>query len=209
MLRPFSDLAVENRIGYSPGKRKGIDHLRMHTPHCDGSRVRMKRNHVSSGEERQRVGVPAASTEAARRRMQSVRQSDTAAELSFCTALDRLGLHYTKNQRPLARRRRRADVLFESAKVAVFIDRCFWHSCPIHATSAKSNAAWWRAKLEANRTRDADTNRELQDAGWAVLRFWEHEAHDEVFCRAAACTVAALVSRRTPACDSRGRVGEL
>lgn len=157
---------------------------------------------------RHHSGTPTASTEGARRRMQSIRHSDTAAEQAFFSALDRLDLRYGKDQRPLHRGRRRADVVFESARVAVFVDGCFWHSCPIHATSSKSNADWWRTKLEANRTRDADTNRELEDAGWAVLRFWEHETLDEAACLSAARTVAALVSRRTPSEDAHGDVNE-
>jgi len=166
-----------------------------------------ERDNTASRTKRRRGGTPDASTEGARRRMQAVRHSDTAAERAFCSALDRLGLRYAKDQRPLDHGRRRADVVFESAKVAVFVDGCFWHSCPIHATSSKSNADWWRTKLEANRARDADTNRELRDAGWVVLRFWEHQALDAVTCLSAARTVADLVDRQTPTEDPPDRVG--
>jgi len=70
--------------------------------------------------------------------------------------------------------RRRADIAFTGARVAVFVDGCFWHGCPEHATWPKRHAEWWRAKIEANRARDRDTNERLQQAGWTVLRFWEH-----------------------------------
>jgi DNA mismatch endonuclease (patch repair protein) len=71
--------------------------------------------------------------------------------------------------------RRRADIVFGPAKVAVYVDGCFWHSCPEHATLPKNNREWWRAKLDANVRRDRDTDRRLGEAGWGVVRVWEHE----------------------------------
>jgi DNA mismatch endonuclease (patch repair protein) len=72
--------------------------------------------------------------------------------------------------------RRRGDIVFTRARVAVFVDGCFWHGCAEHGTWPKQNAEWWRAKITANRNRDRDTDRRLRDAGWAVIRVWEHEA---------------------------------
>jgi DNA mismatch endonuclease (patch repair protein) len=72
-------------------------------------------------------------------------------------------------------RRRRADVVFTRAKVAVFIDGCFWHGCPEHGTTPRTNTAFWSAKIERNRVRDADTTARLEALGWSVLRFWEHD----------------------------------
>jgi DNA mismatch endonuclease (patch repair protein) len=71
--------------------------------------------------------------------------------------------------------RRRADITFPRARVVVFVDGCFWHSCPLHATSPKSNASWWAYKLAANASRDRETDLHLRELGWRVLRFWEHE----------------------------------
>jgi DNA mismatch endonuclease (patch repair protein) len=71
--------------------------------------------------------------------------------------------------------RRRADVLFSRARIAVFVDGCFWHSCPEHRTSPTNNAAWWQEKLARNVARDRSTDAHLRDRGWAVLRFWEHD----------------------------------
>ncbi|MBI5692843.1 MAG: hypothetical protein HZC55_22420 [Verrucomicrobia bacterium] len=68
----------------------------------------------------------------------------------------------------------RPDFLFPRAKLAVFVDGCFWHGCPLHATWPKQNAAFWRKKLLANRRRDREVNRLLRRAGWRVLRIWEH-----------------------------------
>jgi len=72
-------------------------------------------------------------------------------------------------------KRRRVDIAFLSARVAVFVDGCFWHGCPEHATWPASNADFWRQKIETNRRRDADTNAKLERAGWRVVRVWEHE----------------------------------
>ena len=71
--------------------------------------------------------------------------------------------------------RRSADLLFVGPKVAVFVDGCFWHLCPEHGNLPKSNAEWWTAKLERNVERDRDTDSRLQEAGWTVIRIWEHE----------------------------------
>lgn len=124
---------------------------------------------------RRRGGIPEASSDEARRRMQFTRQRGTDAEQAFCAELDALGLVYETDRSPVPGTRSRADVVFEAARVAVFIDGCFWHGCPVHATFPKSNREWWRAKLDANRQRDERANQALTDAGWLVLRFWEHE----------------------------------
>lgn len=71
--------------------------------------------------------------------------------------------------------RRRADVLFPRRRIAVFVDGCFWHACPLHATTPQNNGAWWQKKLESNVARDRDTDSQLKAQGWIVLRFWEHE----------------------------------
>lgn len=70
------------------------------------------------------------------------------------------------------------DILFVGARVAVFVDGCFWHGCPSHATWPKRNADWWRSKIEGNVARDADTDERLGREGWLVLRVWEHEDPD-------------------------------
>ena len=83
-------------------------------------------------------------------------------------------MRFTVDARPLESFRRRADLVFRRAKVAVFLDGCFWHGCPKHCTWPRANARWWRTKIERNRNRDAETNDTLRAAGWIVLRFWEH-----------------------------------
>ena len=107
--------------------------------------------------------------------MQRTRRRDTDAEQMIRRQVHRLGLRYRMNTAPLLDIQRRTNILFVSARVAVFVDGCFWHGCPEHATWPRANAAWWREKLLANRKRDRDTDRLLRSAGWLVLRFWEHE----------------------------------
>jgi DNA mismatch endonuclease (patch repair protein) len=68
----------------------------------------------------------------------------------------------------------KADFVFRQARLAVFVDGCFWHSCPKHATKPKNNRAFWRRKLTANQRRDRIVNRTLRAQGWRVLRIWEH-----------------------------------
>ena len=81
--------------------------------------------------------------------------------------------------------RRRADIVFGPAKVAVYVDGCFWHSCPEHGTIPKNNRKWWIEKLEANVRRDRDTDRRLAEAGWLAIRVWEHEDMAEAAARIA------------------------
>jgi DNA mismatch endonuclease (patch repair protein) len=91
-------------------------------------------------------------------------------------ALYARGLRYRVDVAPVRSLRRRADIVFPRARVAVFVDGCFWHGCPEHATWPAVNADFWRQKLEGNKARDRDTNERMEIAGWKVLRFWEHES---------------------------------
>ncbi|WP_349239595.1 very short patch repair endonuclease [Streptomyces sp. WAC00303] len=100
---------------------------------------------------------------------------DTKPELLLRSALHRKGLRYRVSVRPVADLRRTADVVFTKARVAVFVDGCYWHGCPEHHRPATKRAKFWQEKIEGNRARDADTNAALQAQGWAVLRVWEHE----------------------------------
>jgi DNA mismatch endonuclease (patch repair protein) len=108
--------------------------------------------------------------------MQGNRSKDTKPELALRRELHARGLRYFKNRRPIRTVRRTADVVFPTPRIAVFIDGCFWHGCPDHHTVAKTNADYWSAKVERNRTRDRETDALLLDAGWTVLRIWEHVA---------------------------------
>jgi DNA mismatch endonuclease (patch repair protein) len=111
--------------------------------------------------------------------MRSTRRRDTPSELALRSLLHRRGLRYRVDHPPIPGSRRRADLVFSRARVAVFVDGCFWHGCPDHASWPTANAEWWREKILANRRRDEDTDRTLADAGWHVIRVWEHESPTE------------------------------
>ena len=107
--------------------------------------------------------------------MRAYPRRDTSPEMALRRELFRRGLRY-RVDRPLdGRRRRRADLTFVAARVAVFVDGCFWHGCPEHGTAPRANAEWWAEKLERNRERDRDTDAYLGGLGWTVVRVWEHE----------------------------------
>lgn len=118
---------------------------------------------------------PAASSADVQRRMIRQQRRDTTPELALRRALHAMGLRYRVERQVLPGSRRRADIVFGPARVAVFVDGCFWHSCPEHATAPRANADWWAAKLQRNRERDADTDEQLRRLGWLAVRVWEHE----------------------------------
>ncbi len=107
--------------------------------------------------------------------MQSNRSRDTTPEMALRSALHRRGLRFRKHVRPIPGLACTVDVLFPTERLAVFIDGCYWHSCPEHASFPITNGAWWRAKLAATRERDQRNTQTLKNAGWTVLRIWEHE----------------------------------
>lgn len=125
---------------------------------------------------------------AASQRMARVRQKGTRAEIELRRLLHARGLRYRVQVPLLTRPRRVVDIVFPRAKIAVFVDGCFWHGCPEHASWPKSNAGFWRDKIETNRSRDTDTDQRLETLGWKVVRIWEHENTGD-----AANRIAALV----------------
>lgn len=129
------------------------------------------------------------------RRMAKVRQKGTDAEVALRQEMHRIGLRYRVDYEVLKKPRRVADVVFPGRKIAVFVDGCFWHGCPEHASWPKRNAEFWREKIEANRLRDADTNERLRSLGWTVLRFWSHESPTEA-ARAVARVIATVDAQR-------------
>ncbi len=116
-----------------------------------------------------------ASTPGSRASMQSNRGRDTSPELAVRRRLHALGLRYRVSVRPIKNVRRTADIVFPRARVAVFIDGCFWHGCVEHYQAAARNAEFWLAKRIRNQERDADTDGILEARGWRPLRIWEHE----------------------------------
>jgi len=118
---------------------------------------------------------------------------DTTPELLLRCRLHAQGLRYRVHRRPLPELRRTADIVFSRARVAVFVDGCFWHGCPEHGTAPKTNADWWAAKLARNAERDTETDALLADAGWSVVRVWEHEEPEAAAARVQEALAAAVV----------------
>lgn len=116
-----------------------------------------------------------ASSDVTRASMKGNRSRDTLPELALRREVHRLGLRYRVAVRPLPGLRRTADLVFRSTKIAVFMDGCFWHGCPDHHTAANRNSEYWAAKVAGNKARDKDTDQHLRQAGWLVVRFWEHD----------------------------------
>lgn len=127
--------------------------------------------------------------------MQSNRGRDTTPELAVRRRLHALGLRYRVSIRPIGNVRRTADIVFTRAKVAVFIDGCFWHGCPVHYSAPARNADFWLAKRLRNQERDAETDSTLAAHDWQAIRVWEHDVKtdpDDVAAR-----IAAVISPMT------------
>nr|WP_199753864.1 very short patch repair endonuclease [Amycolatopsis sp. WAC 01375] len=107
--------------------------------------------------------------------MRANRGKDTRPELALRKLLYQRGLRYRVDMRPLTGIRRKADVVFPGDRLAVFVDGCFWHGCPDHYRPAIKRGEFWREKIDGNRARDSETNELLREAGWHVIRVWEHE----------------------------------
>jgi len=140
---------------------------------------------------------------AVRLRMQRTPQRDNPKELQVRSELHRIGLRFRIHHRPVAEARAEADVAFPAQRIAVMIDGCFWHRCPIHGTSPKRNSGWWDDKLAANVARDVRLGRALDAAGWLVLRFWEHEDVGHIV----ECVQTAVRDRTISLSQHRRRAG--
>ena len=107
--------------------------------------------------------------------MSRQRRRDTKPEVAIRKLLHSWGLRFRVTWPIPGMPRRTADIAFTKARVAVFVDGCFWHVCPEHQTHPASNAEWWEEKLAKNQARDIATNEHLSGLGWHVVRIWEHE----------------------------------
>lgn len=122
-----------------------------------------------------RTRTPPPSSPAATATMRANRPRDTSPELRLRSALHRRGLRFRVHRRPERDLRTTADVVFGSARVAVYVDGCFWHACPEHGNLPKANREWWQTKLQATIDRDRRNVEALQARDWQVIRVWEHQ----------------------------------
>src|ERR1700749_5096388 len=139
---------------------------------------------------------PAASSPGRSANMRAIRRTDTKPELALRRALHRLGYRFRKDHRLHPPPRRvRPDIAFTARKVAVFVDGCFWHACPEHGSRPAVNQGYWNPKLLRNVERDQAADAALADAGWQVVRLWEHVPLDD----AVTAVVTALGGAPPPA----------
>lgn len=134
--------------------------------------------------------------------MRANKSRDTSPELVVRSLLHRSGLRFRVDRRlRVGDVFVRPDIVFVGVRVAVFIDGCFWHRCPRHGTSPKSNQAYWQPKLDRNVMRDRRATEALRGDGWIVIRGWEHEPPAAVAARAA----SAVRRRRARAAVTSAR----
>mgnify|MGYP002392282053 CR=1 FL=1 len=112
--------------------------------------------------------------------MKANKRVDTKPEVAIRSGLHKLGYRFRKDfVITVSGRNCRPDIVFSKKKVAVFIDGCFWHSCPEHGRHPKSNVEYWRKKFSRNKQRDELDDRALTASGWIVVRIWEHRSVEE------------------------------
>lgn len=134
---------------------------------------------------------PGACTPEVSARMSAFPRRDTLPELALRRLLHSSGYRYRVHYPVPSRRRRTVDIAFTRYRIAIFVDGCFWHGCPEHGTLPVSNREWWDRKIQVTRLRDVDTADSLGTAGWVVLRFWEHEAPEDMAARVRAALANA------------------
>lgn len=143
-----------------------------------------------------RVPYPQPSSAAASTVMRANRSADTKPEIALRSELHSRGLRFRKNfSIEFEGGQTRADIVFTRKRVAVFVDGCFWHRCPDHGTQPRANAAYWGPKLDRNVLRDRRVSSALEEAGWSVLRIWEHTPSGQ----AAELVASIVLSRSKPA----------
>jgi len=113
--------------------------------------------------------------------MRRNRRTDSGPEAKARSVLHSRGHRFRKHAAIRTPQRLiRPDIVFSRARLAVFVDGCFWHCCPEHGNQPRANTAYWGPKLERNVARDREVDRALSDAGWTVVRAWEHEDPGQV-----------------------------
>jgi DNA mismatch endonuclease, patch repair protein len=122
--------------------------------------------------------------------MSRVRSKNTQLEMDIRRCLWKDGYRYRIHYGEF-----KIDIAFPGRKVAIFLDSCFWHFCPLHGSIPKTRASFWKKKLEDNRERDRVVTQVLTDWNWLVLRFWEHEIQRDF--DGVVCNIEKTVAKRT------------
>lgn len=108
--------------------------------------------------------------------MSRIRGQDTGPELLLRKSLWKMGFRYRTHYKLPGK----PDVVFVSRRIAIFVDGCFWHGCPVHGVRPKTNAAFWEKKIQSAIDRDKKNKVLLEKEGWTVLHFWEHEVEEDL-----------------------------
>lgn len=116
-------------------------------------------------------------TKEQRRKNMKAIKSISELETRVSRELWKNGYRYRRNTKNLVGK---PDISIKKYKVAIFIDSCFWHQCPEHANMPKTNADFWKKKLERNKERDKEVNRNYKENGWNIKRIWEHEVKNDL-----------------------------
>lgn len=114
------------------------------------------------------------------RRMSRTRSRDNLSELRLRSWLFREGIRFRVHYKAIPGARFTVDIALTRRRIAIFLDGCFWHGCPIHGSTPKNNGAWWARKFAENQARDLRVNNQLAALGWTVIRIWEHEPFEEL-----------------------------
>ena len=121
--------------------------------------------------------------------MSQIRGKNTKPELMLRKTVWKLGLRYRIHYSLLGR----PDIVLVKKKIAVFVDGCFWHGCPVHGVKPKTNRKFWEDKIRGNIVRDERNTTQLSNAGWIVLRFWEHQIKNDLI------TVSSIIVKASNA----------
>lgn len=142
-----------------------------------------------------KLAPPKPTSAAASAVMRGNRRKDTRPEIAVRRELHRRGRRFFKNRRPVHDLRCEADIVFPRARVAVFVDGCFWHGCPDHGTRPASNSIYWNAKIDRNTARDRRNDEWLRSTGWLIVRGWEHEPATQIADRVESALLRSSAGR--------------
>jgi DNA mismatch endonuclease (patch repair protein) len=151
-----------------------------------------------------RSRAPSATSPAVRERMRAVRRSQTSPEQALFRAMSKWGFRASRNTRPVSDLKIKADLVLRGHRLCIFVDGCFWHSCPKHGTVPATNASWWAEKLADVRRRDRRQTRLLRAVGWSVLRIWEHDITETRFEKLNRRVIGCVATRRRKLLAAKG-----
>ena len=125
------------------------------------------------------------------RLMARIRQKGTEPELRLRVALRQHGIKYRTNTRLPGT----PDIAVSPGKVAIFVDGCFWHGCPLHGSSSKTNASFWSQKIQRNKERDNEVDKALRKLGWKSVRVWEHDVDASLLEKTTSRVIRTILKR--------------